>query len=106
MRCYDKGSRFFSSSFVVFVLKRNEPQLPWRLGMAVTKKTGNAVWRNRVRRLIREVFRLEQEQISAGHDIVVVPKKGTNPRELSFSSLQGELLPILKKIAEKASRAQ
>jgi len=51
-----------------------------RLGIAATKKLGGAVRRNRAKRLIREIFR--RNNIAAGFDIVVVPK-----RELLDASL-------------------
>lgn len=43
-----------------------------RLGMSVNRKVGNAVKRNRIRRLIRESFRLMQHDFPAGYDLVVV----------------------------------
>jgi ribonuclease P protein component len=43
-----------------------------RLGMSVNRKVGNAVRRNRIRRLIRESFRLMQHDFPAGYDLVVV----------------------------------
>ena len=52
---YDRGQRIPSSSFVLFVL-RNSAGRP-RLGITVTKRVGNAVRRNRAKRLIREIFR-------------------------------------------------
>ena len=51
-----------------------------RLGIAATRKLGNAVVRNRAKRLIREVFR--RNKLAPGFDIVVVPK-----RELLDASL-------------------
>ena len=45
-----------------------------RVGITVSKKLGHAVVRNRVRRRLREVYRLNENQFSAGWDIVVVAR--------------------------------
>ena len=69
--------------------------------MAVTKKTGSAVWRNRVRRLVRECFRLAQEQVVEGYDYVVVPKRRLAPRVATLASVSAELVPLLRAIPER-----
>jgi len=45
-----------------------------RLGLSVSKRIGNAVVRNRVRRLLREVFRLSKPRVAAGYDFVLIPR--------------------------------
>ena len=47
-----------------------------RLGVQASRKFGNAVRRNRVKRLIREAFRLEQWGLQSGFDLVVIPRPG------------------------------
>lgn len=95
LHCYDKGRRYFSTRFVLFAAPRADAALPWRLGMAVTKKCGSAVRRNRVRRLVRESFRLMQGSIADGYDYVVVPKRGIDSRSLTFALVSAELGPLL-----------
>lgn len=46
-----------------------------RIGITVTKKTGNAVFRNRIKRLIREFFRRNKDVFPTGHDVVIMAKK-------------------------------
>jgi ribonuclease P protein component len=50
-----------------------------RLGITVTKKAGNAVKRNRIKRLIREFFRLNKSLFPAGYDVVVMAKRNMPP---------------------------
>ena len=45
-----------------------------RIGITVSKKLGHAVVRNRVRRRLREIYRLHEEQFAPGWDIVVVAR--------------------------------
>jgi len=64
-----------------------------RLGLTVSKKVGKSVKRNRVKRLIRESFRLSQKQIMPGYDIVVVAKPSAYG--LKCQQAQLELLSLL-----------
>ncbi|MDR2605461.1 MAG: ribonuclease P protein component [Desulfovibrio sp.] len=95
--CFDAGRRLFSTSFVLFVRQREDDSLPWRLGLAVTRRVGPAVWRNRTRRLVREVFRLGREDIPPGRDYVVTVRRGFNPRQPGLGDVCAELLPLLRR---------
>ena len=64
-----------------------------RLGLTVSKKVGKSVKRNRVKRLIRESFRLSQKQIMPGYVIVVVAKPSAYG--LKCQQAQLELLSLL-----------
>jgi ribonuclease P protein component len=50
-----------------------------RLGLSVSRKVGNAVVRNRWKRLVREAFRLDREHLPRGVDLVVIPRPGAEP---------------------------
>lgn len=71
---YETGRRARGRFATVFCRKRptsGEREEPWRLGITATKKTGNAVERNRQRRRVRSFFRLNQHRIPEGWDFVV-----------------------------------
>ena len=69
-----KGRRYSTRFFLVF-LRANRMGRP-RLGIVVSKKVGNAVKRNYMKRRIREFFRLHKDRLPSSSDIVVVAKKG------------------------------
>jgi ribonuclease P protein component len=70
-RIYGRGDRVHGRFSTVFILPNALPVS--RLGIAATKRLGGAIARNRAKRLIREVFRLNK--IAPGFDIVIVPKQ-------------------------------
>jgi ribonuclease P protein component len=74
------GKRHYTRHFIV-IIKQNGLGIT-RLGVTVSKKMGNAVKRNRVKRLIREFFRLNNSKIPHGYDIVVTAKKDASYLDL------------------------
>ena len=69
-RIYRRGRSAGSGGVVVYCLKNRKGMS--RLGVTVSKKLGHAVVRNRVRRRIREIYRLNREKMLPGWDIIVV----------------------------------
>ena len=76
--------------------KRNDPVQLGRLGITVTKKVGNAVVRNRIRRLVREWMRLHG-WVPAGWDIVVVAKDSA-ARQVHPDDFAPDLTKILRQL--------
>jgi len=87
---------------VLFVWLHERDTASWRLGLAVSKKIGDSVRRNRVKRVLREFFRLHQHSISIPGDIVVVPKRGLSVHNLGLAQVREELEPLLHKIGTLA----
>ena len=73
-RVKQNGRYFFYKGLIVYILQENTARLP-RLGLVVGKRFGNAVKRNRMKRLIREAFRLNKHKLLSGCDIVAIPRQ-------------------------------
>ena len=71
LAAYERGTRLSGRLMTVFLLENG--QASPRLGIAATRKLGDAVERNRAKRLVREVFRRNKPQ--AGFDVVVIPRR-------------------------------
>lgn len=67
-----------------------------RIGITVGKKLGKAVIRNRVRRRLREIYRLNEQKFCLGYDIVVVARNRAVDAE--FQALQTAYLGTAKKL--------
>lgn len=74
-----------------------------RLGLVVSKKVGNAVARNRWKRVLREAFRLQQHELPQSLDFVVLPRgKAEPPSEADGAArLQAALVRLAKQLARK-----
>jgi ribonuclease P protein component len=68
-----------------------------RLGVSAGKAVGNAVVRNRFKRLVREVFRMHRQEITAGVDYVVIAGKAA--KELAFNDVEESFLKLASKIS-------
>ena len=75
-----------------------------RIASAVPRRYGNAVARNRFRRLFRSAFRLDKDSIPAGYDILLSPSKGA--RSPSLESVRASLMKCVKKVVARLERTK
>ena len=71
-RVFQQGKKLLSPLFVLYILPTSQPHS--RLGLAVSKRIGSAVVRNRVKRRLREVFRRHKDLLNPHCDVVVVAR--------------------------------
>ncbi len=91
---YSRGKSFADRYLVIYFLANNLDFC--RFGFTVSKKTGNAVTRNRVRRLLKEACRLNSDIFSGGFDLVFVARRGIVA--LDYKQVEESLLKLLKKV--------
>lgn len=74
-RAYYRGRSFATPVVVVYAMKNH--QKISRIGLTATKKIGKAVQRNRARRVMKEAYRLLEQQFPVGYDYVFVARTKT-----------------------------
>jgi ribonuclease P protein component len=101
LRIQQDSRRVTCAHFVLLLAAQVAPApAPARLGMVVTKKVGNAVARNRIKRLCRECFRAWKDLLPDGVDLVVIAKNGADLMSLAEVRAEwGGILSLLRKRA-------
>ena len=94
LRAYSKGKCAVSSSIAVYVLK-NKRSSDIKYGITVSKDRGNAVVRNRLRRIIRAAYRELYPRIRRGYIIVIVARQGCIGK--NSNTIKSELEQLFKK---------
>ena len=74
-----------------------------RLGLSIGRQVGNAVVRNRWKRVIREAFRLQRDRLPPGLDLVVRPRKGA---ECDFQSISQSLIGLVSRLHRQIKRSE
>ncbi|WP_026675515.1 ribonuclease P protein component [Alkalihalobacterium bogoriense] len=101
---FNKGKSYANRQFVLYVLHK-EDQKHFRIGLSVSKKVGHAVTRNRIKRVIREIFKELEEEIKENIDYVVIAR---NPvASMDFQEMKKSLYHVMKKanVIKRSERA-
>lgn len=99
-RVFEHGVRLVAPLFVLYILPRRE--IPSRLGMAVSKRVGSAVVRNRVKRRIRELFRQHKSQFEPPCDVVFVAHH--QAAEASLAEYTRQFLTLLHRYRKSGKK--
>lgn len=90
---FQKGHSFANRQFVIYALKK-EGQESYRIGLSVSKKVGNSVVRNKIKRYIRQsIFELNN-LIYTGNDYVIIARKPA--ASMDFFEVRKSLMHVLK----------
>jgi ribonuclease P protein component len=91
---FQKGSSAANKQFVLYSAKQ-EGQAAFRAGISVSKKIGNAVIRNRVKRLIREAVGRLEDVIPPDVDLVIIARPGVEA--MTLDAIEQSLLHVMKR---------
>ena len=94
-RVYSRGKSASDSRLALYV--RRNGQRENRLGLTVSTKVGHAVVRNRIRRRLREIYRLHEDRLAAGCDVVVAAR--TRAAFSDYHQLEKSFLKLADKLA-------
>ena len=91
-KVYKSGKSFANKYLVMYVLENGTGNN--RLGISVSKKVGNSVIRHRVKRLIKESYRLHEGVFNSGLDIVIIARQSA--ATVGYYEVESALLHLAK----------
>lgn len=91
---FKKGTSFANRQLVLYYLPK-EGQAHFRIGLSVSKKVGNAVVRNRIKRYLRQAFLELEGEIKQSYDFIIIARVPT--KDLDFHQVKKSLTHLLTK---------
>ena len=89
---YRNGKSYANKYLVMYVMKNGLERN--RIGISASKKVGNSVVRHHLARLIRENYRLLEENFQCGYDIIIVVR--VSAKEITFADMKSALIHLGK----------
>ena len=97
----DKKKKIYGKDILInYCINKIEHQT--RIGITVSKKHGNAVRRNYIKRLFKAIFIKHNEKLPAGYDLEFIPRKIEN--KFIFLDLENDVLNSLKKLSTPSNQ--
>ena len=93
-RLYRRGSSSANRVLVLYCRKNGTAQN--RVGLTVSAKLGHAVYRNRLRRRLREIYRLHEQELLPGYDLVIVAR--SRAMDASYAELERACLSLMGRL--------
>jgi ribonuclease P protein component len=100
-RVYDLRNRSSDHHLLIYSASNDSRQTETpvsRIGLSVSRKHGPAVVRNRIKRLLREAFRLSQHELPAGYDLIFIPRNGS---QATLQDYRRSLKRLCHKLADR-----
>lgn len=91
---YRYGKSFANSQFVVY-WRRRPQEGSFRMGVSASGKLGGAVVRNRLRRMVKEIVRLNASKLQEDTDLILIVRKPA--LNLPYKQMEGSILHVLRK---------
>jgi ribonuclease P protein component len=102
-RVYDRKCSASNPCLIVYASANDLGRL--RIGLSVSRKVGNAVARNRFKRLYREAVRLSRHELASSLDLVLIPRSAREPTLIEVQQSLRELVPIVAKRLAHAGKS-
>ena len=87
---YRSGKSYANKELVMYVKKTELPEQ--RIGISVSKKVGNSIVRHRLKRLIKEAYRLQEDIFYRGLDMVIIARMSA--KDISYKDTKSALLHL------------
>lgn len=88
--------RISNSNYTLLLLRNN--RLYCRFAVTIKKNKTNSVGRNRVKRIVREIFRIDKDKIPTGYDYFIIINKFDSYYSPSFNDCKRDLIKLFQKV--------